>query len=97
MSSRSITRRAVIEIEAVPTAFDGGVYVPVHEFVPVTRVRVPIVPADVVMYELNIALRSSLDAIVSVVVWPVVNVPDPERVIESVGTGVVESIVMYPV
>ena len=69
---------------------------PVHEL-PTPFVRVPIVPADLVKNELNILTRSSLEVTVRVVVWPAVNVPDPERVIEMLGTGVVESIVIAPV
>jgi len=85
-----------MEICAVPEELVGGVNVPVHEL-PTPFVRVPIVPADLVKNELNILTRSSLEVIVRVVVWPAVNVPDPERVMEMLGIGVVESIVIAPV
>ena len=94
--SRSITRPATMEISAVPEEPAGGVKVPVHVSVPETRVRAPTVPTDFVMYELNMLANSSLAVIVRVVVWPANNVPDPDRVIEMLGTGVVESIVIEP-
>jgi hypothetical protein len=73
------------------------VKVPVHVSVPETRERVPAVPAEIVKYELNMLASSSLEVIVRVVVWPANNVPDPDRVMEILGTGVVESIVIAPV
>jgi hypothetical protein len=85
-----------MEICAVPKELVGGVNVPVQEL-PTPFVRVPIVPAVLVKNELNILTRSSLEVIVRVVVWPAVNVPDPERVMEMLGIGVVESIVIAPV
>ena len=98
--SRSSTRPADTEISAVPKEFVGGVKVPVQELVPDTRVREPTVPTDFVTWELDsvgIEASSSLEVNVRVVVWPAVNVPDPDRVMEMLGTGVVESIVIEPV
>jgi hypothetical protein len=66
--SKSCTRPAVIEISAVPDELVGGVKVPVHELTPAAFVREPIVPTDLVIYELNILARSSLEVIVRVVV-----------------------------
>ncbi len=97
MLSRSTARPAAIEIVAVPKELAGGVNVPVQELVPVTRVRALMVPADLVMKEVNMPASSSLEVIVRVVVCPIVKVPDPERVMEMLGIGVVESIVIDPV
>ena len=80
----------------MPEESAGGVKVPVHVSVPETRVRAPTVPTDFVRYELNMLASSSLEVIVRVAVWPAVNVPDPERIMEMLGTGVVESIVIEP-
>ena len=85
-----------MKICAVPEELVGGVYVPVHEL-PTPFVKLPMVPADFVKNALPILTRSSLEVIVRVVVWPAVNVPDPDRVMEMLGTGVVESIVIAPV
>jgi hypothetical protein len=85
-----------MEISAVPEELVGGVNVPVHEL-PTPFVREPIVPTDLVIDEPVIFARSSLEVIVRVVVWPAVNAPDPDLVIEILGTGVVESIVIAPV
>jgi hypothetical protein len=64
--SKSCTRPAVMEISAVPKELVGGVNVPVHEL-PTPFVRVPTVPTDLVINELNILTKSSLEVIVSVV------------------------------
>lgn len=64
--SKSCTRPAVMEISAVPEELVGGVNVPVHEL-PTPFVRVPTVPTDLVINELNILTKSSLEVIVSVV------------------------------
>ena len=85
--SRSCTFDAGTEISAVPEEFVGGV-------------REPTVPTDFVTWELDsigLEASSSLEVNVRVVVWPAVNVPDPDRVMEMLGTGVVESIVIEPV
>jgi len=98
--SRSCTFDAGTEISAVPEEFVGGVNNPVQELVPDTRVREPTVPTDLVTWELDsigMEASSSLEVNVRVVVWPAVNVPDPDRVMEMLGTGVVESIVIEPV
>ena len=98
--SRSCTFDAGTEISAVPEEFVGGVNNPVQELVPDTRVREPTVPTDFVTWELDsigIEASSSLEVNVRVVVWPAVNDPDPDRVMEMLGTGVVESIVIEPV
>ena len=98
--SRSCTFDAGTEISAVPEEFVGGVNNPVHELVPDTRVREPTVPTDFVTWELDsigLEASSSLEVNVRVVVWPAVSVPDPDRVMEMLGTGVVESIVIEPV
>jgi hypothetical protein len=98
--SRSCTFDAGTEISAVPEEFVGGVNNPVQELVPDTRVREPTVPTDFVTWELDsigVEANSSLEVNVRVVVWPAVNVPDPDRVMEMLGTGVVESIVIAPV
>jgi hypothetical protein len=100
LPSRSCTFDAGTEISAVPDEFVGGVNNPFQELVPDTRVRGPTVPTDFVMWELDsvgMDASSSLEVNVRVVVWPAVNVPDPDRVMEMLGTGVVESIVIEPV